>query len=407
MGGNIRFDHQGHRSNFGLEVIELTHDGLQAIGTWNSSYGLNLARLPLRRTLPTKMQYDRLPLQNESFVVLIALVKPYGMLKETVQKLHGNDQYEGFAIDLIQELSRMLGFNYTFKLQEDSVYGSLNKKTGEWNGMLREVMEGRADLAITDLTITSERESAVDFTMPFMILGISILYEKPKKEPPEMFSFMSPFSDEVWLCLGVAFVGVTLSLFVMARLSPAEWDNPYPCIEEPDVLENQFNLQNSVWFAIGALLQQGSEVAPKAASVRIVASMWYFFTLIMVSSYTANLAAFLTIESTHSPFTDVDGLAALKGQIPFGAKKDGSTYNFFNDSDSKIHREMYAWMEANPKYLTTSNDEGVARAIKGKYAFLMESSTIDYITERECKVTRVGGLLDSKGYGIAMKKGES
>lgn len=29
----------------------------------------------------------------------------------------------------------------------------------------------RADLAITDLTITSEREGAVDFTHPFMSLG--------------------------------------------------------------------------------------------------------------------------------------------------------------------------------------------------------------------------------------------
>lgn len=38
------------------------------------------------------------------------------------------------------------------------------------------------------------------------------------------------------------------------------------------------------------------------------------------------------------------------------------------------------------------------------YAFLMESSSIEYVTERHCEVTQVGGLLDDKGYGIAMKK---
>lgn len=38
------------------------------------------------------------------------------------------------------------------------------------------------------------------------------------------------------------------------------------------------------------------------------------------------------------------------------------------------------------------------------YAFLMESTSIEYITERECDVTQVGGLLDDKGYGIAMRK---
>lgn len=74
---------------------------------------------------------------------------------------------------------------------------------------------------------------------------------------------MSPFSPEVWIYLGTAYMAVSVSLFVLGRISPAEWDNPYPCIEEPTHLENQFSFQNSMWFAIGALLQQGTEIAPK------------------------------------------------------------------------------------------------------------------------------------------------
>ena len=38
----------------------------------------------------------------------------------------------------------------------------------------------------------------------------------------------------------------------------------------------------------------------------------------------------------------------------------------------------------------------------GKYAFLMESTTVEYIVERQCDLTQIGGLLDSKGYGIAL-----
>jgi len=51
-----------------------------------------------------------------------------------------------------------------------------------------------------------------------------------------------------------------------------------------------------------------------------------------------------------------------------------------------------------------SNNEGVERVVKGKgnYAFLMESTSIEYVIERNCELTQVGGLLDSKGYGIAM-----
>ena len=45
------------------------------------------------------------------------------------------------------------------------------------------------------------------------------------------------------------------------RITPKEWRNPYPCLEDPDELENQFSLGNSFWFTIGAFLQQGSEIA--------------------------------------------------------------------------------------------------------------------------------------------------
>lgn len=55
------------------------------------------------------------------------------------------------------------------------------------------------DFAITDLTITSEREKAVDFTTPFMNLGISILFGTPEPAPPKLFAFMLPFSNAVRL----------------------------------------------------------------------------------------------------------------------------------------------------------------------------------------------------------------
>lgn len=64
------------------------------------------------------------------------------MLKDSAQKLTGNDRFEGFGIELIHELSLMLGFNYTFRLQDDGVYGSLDKDTGKWNGMVNELLEG-------------------------------------------------------------------------------------------------------------------------------------------------------------------------------------------------------------------------------------------------------------------------
>ena len=48
--------------------------------------------------------------------------------------------------------------------------------------------------------------------------------------------------------------------------------------------------------------------------------------------------------------------------------------------------------------MVSSNDEGIQKVIddEGKYAYFMESASIEYIVERKCKVTQVGGLLDNK-----------
>lgn len=65
---------------------------------------------------------------------------------------------------------------------------------------------------------------------------------------------------------------------------------------------------------------------------------------------------------------------------------------------------MWTVMEsARPSVFTESNQEGVERVLRGNgnYAFLMESTSIEYVTERHCTLTQVGGMLDSKGYGIA------
>lgn len=62
------------------------------------------------------------------------------MLKETPIKLSGNDRFEGFGVDLIKELSSMLGFNYTFIIQEDGQNGNYDRSTKKWNGMIGEVI---------------------------------------------------------------------------------------------------------------------------------------------------------------------------------------------------------------------------------------------------------------------------
>nr|XP_021195638.2 glutamate receptor ionotropic, kainate 2 isoform X2 [Helicoverpa armigera] len=395
--GVIKFDHQGFRSDFTLDIIELTRDGLQKAGTWNSSEGVNYTR-----SYGENQKQIVEILQNKTLIVTTILSSPYCMRREASEKLTGNAQFEGYAIDLIHEISKILGFNYTFKLAPDGRYGSYNRETKEWDGMIRELLEQRADLAIADLTITYDREQVVDFTMPFMNLGISVLYRKPIKQPPNLFSFLSPLSLDVWIYMATAYLGVSVLLFILARFTPYEWHQTHT--PDGEKMENIFSLANCLWFAIGSLMQQSCDFLPKAVSTRMVAGMWWFFTLIMISSYTANLAAFLTVERMDSPIESAEDLAK-QTKIKYGALKGGSTAAFFRDSNFSTYQRMWSFMEsARPSVFATSNKEGEERVVRGKgaYAYLMESTTIEYVVERNCDLTQVGGMLDSKGYGIAM-----
>lgn len=74
---------------------------------------------------------------------------------------------------------------------------------------------------------------------------------------------MAPFANSVWIILGITYVMISIVFFCLGRISPSQWENPFPCLEDPPYLLNQFSFQNSLWFAAGALLQQGSEIEVK------------------------------------------------------------------------------------------------------------------------------------------------
>lgn len=84
------------------------------------------------------------------------------------------------------------------------------------------------------------------------------------------------------------------------------------------------------------------------------------------------------------------------------------------NSESETYQNMYAYMMDHPELLTDDNDKGLALAKEKhenpeekNYAYLMESSSIEYFIERNCELGQVGTPLDEKGYGIAMRKGVS
>ncbi|RVE62819.1 hypothetical protein OJAV_G00161750 [Oryzias javanicus] len=396
--GRVEFNSKGQRTNYTLRILEKHRGGHKEIGIWysNNTLAMNSTSLDINVSET---------LANKTLIVTTILENPYVMRKDNYQDFQGNDQYEGFCVDMLKELADILKFSFKIKLVDDGLYGA-PEPNGSWTGMVGELINRKADLAVAAFTITSEREKVIDFSKPFMTLGISILYRVQLGRKPGYFSFLDPFSPAVWLFMLLAYLAVSCVLFLAARLSPYEWYNPHPCLRERrDMLENQYTLGNSLWFPVGGFMQQGSEIMPRALSTRCVSGVWWAFTLIIISSYTANLAAFLTVQRMEVPIESPDDLAD-QTNIEYGTIHGGSTMTFFMNSRYQTYQRMWNYMYSKqPSVFVKSTEEGIARVLNSKYAFLMESTMNEYHRGLNCNLTQIGGLLDTKGYGIGMPLG--
>lgn len=128
----------------------------------------------------------------------------------------------------------------------------------------------------------------------------------------------------------------------------------------------------------------------------------------MLASYTANLAAFLTNAMGEKSIQSVEDLAKQTKTL-YGALNNGSTHKFFQDSEVAVYQRMSAFMDGlGSSVHVTNNEAGVSRVNKdkGDYAFLMETVPMDYALAHNCNLRKVGGPLDSKGYGIALPLSE-
>uniref|UniRef100_A0A8C8FX25 Glutamate receptor n=1 Tax=Oncorhynchus tshawytscha TaxID=74940 RepID=A0A8C8FX25_ONCTS len=410
--GHVQFNEKGHRTNFTVSIMELSPSGPLKVGYWNENENY------VNTAVYTPVVEEFFGLQNRTYVVTTILESPYVMLKKNHEQLVGNDKYEGYCVELAAEIAKHVGYTYKLEVVSDGKYGARDAESKMWNGMVGELVYGKADVAVAPLTITLVREEVIDFSKPFMSLGISIMIKKPTKSKPGVFSFLDPLAYEIWMCIVFAYIGVSVVLFLVSRFSPYEWQGDDSDGEEGqgqgqgqnEGHTNEFGIFNSLWFSLGAFMQQGCDISPRSLSGRIVGGVWWFFTLIIISSYTANLAAFLTVERMVSPIESAEDLAK-QTEIAYGTLDGGSTKEFFRRSKIAVFEKMWSYMKsADPSVFVKTTDEGVVRVrkSKGRYAYLLESTMNEYIEQRKpCDTMKVGGNLDSKGYGIATPKGSA
>ncbi|KAF3856185.1 hypothetical protein F7725_016908 [Dissostichus mawsoni] len=299
-------------------------------------------------------------------------------------------QLEGFCMDLLSEVAKKLGLKYKVHLVKDSAYGRQDE-SGNWNGMIGEVVRGEADLAIAPLTLTAAREKAVGMTKPFMQTGISILLRKDISEERA-----SLISSKTWVGILIAYLGTAACIFLAARLSPCEWS-------QPQSEKNKFSLVHSLWYTAGALTLQGAGPHPKALSGRVICCSWWLFTIVLLACYFSNLSSTKTSESTQLTVKGFEDLAN-QDTIEYGCLGGSSTLAFFKNSNNPVYRRIFEHMERTKSFVS-SMDEGVWRAREGNFAFIGESVSLDLAVARHCELVRAHEVVGMRGYSIAASLG--
>ncbi|XP_053623555.1 glutamate receptor 1-like [Plodia interpunctella] len=321
LSGNIRFNELGHRKNFSLQVMELTVEGdMVKIATWYDDKGLIPVGSKYSKSQSNVAEpYNR----NKTYIVSTIEEPPYVMRQGAESGT--NDPFTGFCVDLTEILAQKLEIKYDLRLVKDGKYGRENPKiVGGWDGMIGEILRKEADIVIAPLTVTMERESVVDFSKPFLSFDVKPT-AKPAKLSTSIFSFLHPLSKEIWLCILFAIFAVSVILFIVSRFSPYEWKLvSYSDSQTTDqdvatsktTVINEFSFWNSVWFSVGSFMQQGSDLSPRSPSGRIVGTVWWFFTFVVISSYTANLASYLTLARITEPTQSYEKIATCPEDTP-------------------------------------------------------------------------------------------
>eukprot|EP00111_Clytia_hemisphaerica_P019907 TCONS_00058710-protein len=310
---------------------------------------------------------------------------------------------KGFCMDLLVKLAEKVNFTYDLHLVEDGNFGSLQRVNGSnikrWNGLIGEVIEGKADLIVTSLTINNERAQYIEFSKPFKYQGITILVKKNTNKS-DLSSFLRPFKPELWLLVLLSVHVVAVILYLLDRFSPF---GRYR-LAQSNKEETALNLSSAMWFSWGVLLNSGiGEGTPRSFSARVLGMVWAGFAMIIVASYTANLAAFLVLDRPKPVVTGVDdpNLRNPSDLFKYATVAKSSVDAYFRRQVELS--SMYTFME---KHNVKTEQEGIEKVKNGELkAFIWDSPVLFHETSQNCDVSTVGDLFGRSGYGIGMPKG--
>ncbi|KAG3268544.1 glutamate ionotropic receptor NMDA type subunit 2C [Ictidomys tridecemlineatus] len=311
---------------------------------------------------------------------------------------------KGFCIDILKKLAKVVKFSYDLYLVTNGKHGK--RVRGVWNGMIGEVYYKRADMAIGSLTINEERSEIVDFSVPFVETGISVMVARSNGTVSPS-AFLEPYSPAVWVMMFVmCLTVVAITVFMFEYFSPVSYNQNLTKGKKPG--GPSFTIGKSVWLLWALVFNNSVPIEnPRGTTSKIMVLVWAFFAVIFLASYTANLAAFMIQEQY---IDTVSGLSDKKFQRPqdqyppfrFGTVPNGSTERNIRSNYRDMHTHMV-------KFNQRSVEDALTSLKMGKLdAFIYDAAVLNYMAGKDegCKLVTIGSgkVFATTGYGIAMQK---
>ncbi|MSW31852.1 MAG: transporter substrate-binding domain-containing protein [Actinobacteria bacterium] len=281
--------------------------------------------------------------------------------------------HSGFSIDLLKDISDEVGFDIQY-VDVESVGAQLSA-----------VSEGRADLAIGAISITSAREKTVDFSASMFESGIQTMIPSGSGSISGSKIFSDIFSSFLLIILGLMLVGSVLTgIFVWA------WERRHG--NDQFTNSGAHGVFDGIWWATVTLftIGYGDKVPHKVVS-RIVTMVWMFVGVLLVATITAQVTSKLTVDRLESNISSVEDLS-------------GKKVISYPGTTSWEYLQKHG-IEAQP----VDNIETAYQEVRsGKAdAFVFDASIVQWLVANRGGVKVAGQIIQFENYGIVMAQGSS